>query len=253
MELFSFVSSVSSSISLLAGRESHSLSRKTLTSTATQPPYSDKATCLYRRLSFPSPDQSSSARPRRPEQMPAGNAQTSKPAPIRTNTGSSNASNIWTLPALSTPSSTATSPSPSQAEQNFFGALAQKVRDRSRSRSRSRSATQHSHTSTSPTSARSQPTPSSPMSHRPSYTDRHASESSTASSSSSHGAKRTSTSGSEQSEFERFSYGRHSNDVSRPLLVPLLGHLTDKVAVVVQWLQCKGHGQPHHPPPSPQQ
>lgn len=171
--------------------------------------------------------------------MPAGKQPTA-PAPIRTSQNTSDELNtLATTSKADATSSRATSSfssasGKSQAEKNFFGALAQKVRERSRSRSRSRTPQPPNHTSASPTSTRSQPTPTSPMSPRPTYSYRHASESSTVSSNSSHSAKRMSTQSSEQSDWEKFTYGRHSNDVCKPQ--SLVSHMDQCILTLSQWL-----------------
>ncbi|KAF2104505.1 hypothetical protein NA57DRAFT_51325 [Rhizodiscina lignyota] len=150
------------------------------------------------------------------------------PPPIRTVTSSSTAPNYLPTPkstviSPTTPRSATSTKTPNTpAERSFFGALAQNIRERSRSRSRARQEVHKSQASpsSSPTSTPiSTITPTTPTTMSP-RTDRYSrphsmrvpSEASTASNwSSSSASKRASTHSSEVS-FEKFSYGRHSND-----------------------------------------
>lgn len=148
--------------------------------------------------------------------MPSGASQQSgKPTAIVTSqsvTETRKSFSSKSSPTATSPQSTYSNAS-SLAERNFFGAIVQQVRERSRSRSRSRTPKPTSPTVTASFSPQAPLSPTSPMSPRP-YGYRQASESSVASSGSSHSAKRVSTSGSETSDWDRMAYGRHSNDVS---------------------------------------
>lgn len=130
--------------------------------------------------------------------------QTQLPAPILTQRSSTSVQiDTTSIDQSSVPHRSNTTAS--QAERNFFGALAQKVRERSRSRGRKEAKDTETKFAT-PSSPASAAGPSTPMSPRPRGHRQ-------SSGSSSMSAKRISTSGSELSEFEKFSYGRHSNDV----------------------------------------
>lgn len=178
--------------------------------------------------------------------MPTGNSNANPPPPIRTDSSLSAASTYLPTPrsaaaSPATPYSTTSSKSPNTpAERSFFGALAHNIRERSRSRSRAGKQAQQ--TPASPPVS----TPSSPVSTATSATlvamsrrsSRHTrphgmrmDSDASARTSSSTTAKRTSTTSSDIS-FEKFSYGRHSNDVSTSD-IPCI---SESILMISQWL-----------------